>query len=114
MVEDFNATCISLQTVHCESFGDHSENIEVSYSKRSLTHVGSGRGYCFLKHPKTGNDTLLKWTLQVPSFNCGIGIVITSFINISDQYTLYTVFDLLKITFPRYWYFYQSPSRGQG
>ena len=86
MIEGFNATCINTQTVYCESFSDHSENVVISSSKRSLTYFGHGSweswGYCFLKHPKTGNDTLLKWTLQVPSLNCFIGIVITSFINI--------------------------------
>ena len=68
MIEDFKATCISLQTMQCENFSDDNENVNVSSCKRSVQYIGHDRGYCFLNHQKTGNDTLLKWTLRVPRF----------------------------------------------
>ena len=66
MIEDFNGICIKSQAVHCENFSDRNMNVVVSNCKRIVQFKGGRQGYCFLNHPKTGNDTLLKWTFQVP------------------------------------------------
>ena len=76
MIEDFNEICINNQTVYCKNFSARNKNnVVVTKCKRSVQFMGRGTGYCFLDHPKTGKDTLLKWTIQVPRSNVYTGKV---------------------------------------
>ena len=75
IIEEFNDICITKQIVHCENFSYNNKNVEVSGCQGKIRYIGRGRGYCFLDHPRTGNDTILKWKLRIPRFNYLVGKV---------------------------------------
>ena len=65
----------SKQTIVCESFSCHNENVTVSSCKRSVK--SNGFGYCFLDHPKIQKNQILRWSHRVPKFKySAIGMVI--------------------------------------
>ena len=77
----------SKRILQCKMFSDKYLNVFISRNQRSLYYMGAYQdeiewGYAFLKHPKKGNNKVLKWTLRVPKFNYPIGMVTqTLFIN---------------------------------
>ena len=66
------------ETIICQSFSDDNYKVAVSNDKRSVKSNGGRfvRGYSFLKHSKIKKDQILKWSIRVPKFKYGLGMVI--------------------------------------
>ena len=70
----------SKRSGYCRKFSDNNLNVFICSCNRFVNYMGGYNwGYIFLKHPRYNpkiNNKVLKWTLQVPRFNCYIGKVI--------------------------------------
>ena len=66
----------SKQIAHCRKFSNDKHNVYVCRCERFVDYMGGHHwAYTFLKHPRKIKNKVLKWTLQVPTFNYYVGKV---------------------------------------
>ena len=81
------------QIIVCRSFSDENHNVIVSKGGRSVSSKNkSCNGYCFLNHPKIGQNQIVKWSLGVSKLRGAIGIVIICAYSIQCILTVYAAY----------------------
>ena len=77
----------------CQNFSDENHNVIVSKGGRSVRSKNkSCNGYCFVNHPKIGQNQIIKWSLRVSKLRGAIGIVIICAYSLRCILTVYATY----------------------
>ena len=81
------------QIIVCQSFSDKNQNVIVTKGGRSVSSMNkSCNGYCFVNHPKIGQNQIIKWNLRVSKLRGAIGIVIICAYSLRCILTVYAAY----------------------